>query len=413
MLRVHASSAKGNGPGASERQLRSLHVSDQTDSGGAEAVFRDTVDAAGKLGHVVRTVVSDGNRTALSYLMSARWYSSIRRTLKEFDPDIVHVQNYYRFLSPSILLALALHRRTHPTMRVVFTAHDYHLVCPNSGFQHFPRGVRTTLNIDNPRVPVWASYDQRSRARAFLKSLQHLMAYRILRLDRTFDLIIAPSEFLKNIFEKCGVEAPIALVRNPVEFPAIRNVASSKSGDLVYMGRVAPEKGLREFILALEGEGKRVSIDVYGAGVDWKALDILATGLNHVSLVMRGPVARADVPGVLSKYRALIYPSIWPENAPIVVVEAIVNGLPVVVPTDSGALEMGNLGEFVSSFTIGSRHEISEAVRRALDVSARNHLVNPQDFARDSYVSALRDIYKHLLHGPSKATRRSRKGSPS
>jgi glycosyltransferase involved in cell wall biosynthesis len=369
-------------------------------------VFRDTVIAARSLGHDVETLVSDGRRTALSYLLSLRWFIAMSKTLKEFEPDIVHVQNYYRFLSPSVLLALRLYRRKHPLLRVVFTAHDYHLVCPNSGFQHFPRGVRTTLDTSNPRVPTWASYDQRSRTRAFLKSFQHLVAYRLLKLDRTFDLIIAPSDFLKQIFERCGVRTPIVLIRNPVAFPLGPPIGGSKHGDLVYMGRVAPEKGLREFMLALEAEAQEVTVDIYGDGDDWHSLNALSLKLHHVALTMHKPVPRDQVPATLAKYTALIYPSIWPENAPIVVIEAIVNGLPVVVPKNSGALEMGNQGELVTSFTAGSYREVTAAVLGALEAPSVNRLLHPREFSSSSYAAALRSVYGRLLHGPHRAVPR-------
>jgi glycosyltransferase involved in cell wall biosynthesis len=117
-------------------------------------------------------------------------------------------------------------------------------------------------------------------------------------------------------------------------------------------------------------------------------------------------VPRDQVPATLAKYTALIYPSIWPENAPIVVIEAIVNGLPVVVPKNSGALEMGNQGELVTSFTAGSYREVTAAVLGALEAPSVNRLLHPREFSSSSYAAALRSVYGRLLHGPYRAVPR-------
>src|SRR5699024_3310307 len=267
-------------------------------------------------------------------------------------PDLVHLHNYHRFLSPSVLLAIRDHRRAHPGPAVVHTAHDYHLACPNSGFQHYPRGRRTTFSLERPRVPVLARLDHRAWPPSLLRAGQHGRAYRVLDLRREIDLVLSPSELLGLVIEQCGVPAPVTVLRNPVHVtPASDGAAAGDLADrIVYLGRVAPEKGLLEFLDAVEDAGIALRMDVYGTGPSVPALTRRARTLRQGDIRLLPRVPRRRVGPTLARYGAMVYPSVWPENAPIAVVEAITAGVPVVVPYGGGVEEVARLSEHWAGF---------------------------------------------------------------
>lgn len=372
--------------------MRSLHISDLTDSGGAEVVFNDTVAAARELGHQVETLVTDGKRSPFSYVFSVKWYLAVRRKLRSFRPDVAHLHNYHRFLSPSVLLALRGYARRNPGFRVVFTAHDYHLVCPNSGNQIFD-GDRAIDLGTRARLPRIARYDDRSNLHGILKIIQHVVAYRILRLHHAIDLIVAPSQILAEVFSSRGLSTPIDVVRNPVRsFVEIDSEPNKHA--LVYLGRVAPEKGLREFIETVEASSTSMTLAVYGAGVSVPDLRGLAEECRHITVEVNEPIPRLMVPSTLAAYAAFIYPSRWIENAPIAVIEAIIAGLPVVAPAGTGAEEMATLGTVHFSYRRDDPAELLSAVKNALDCTTRNRLRNPDDFSFENYVKRLGDAYQ-------------------
>ncbi|WP_437582559.1 glycosyltransferase [Paramicrobacterium sp. CJ85] len=372
--------------------MKSLHVSDLLDSGGAEAVFRDTVRAARSLGHDTKVVVSDGRRTPLSYLWSIRWFMKMRHVLRDFEPDVIHVQNYYRFLSPSILLAIRGYVAHRPKTLVVFTAHDYHLVCPNSGLQHFPRGRRTDFSPIGRHMPLIAKFDERSIIHGTLKALQHVIAYRVLKLDDVFDTVISPSVTLSEVFRSYGLTRPIRIVRNPVDTFDVAG-RSSMSGNLVYLGRVAPEKGLYSFVELLERAAVRVTIDVFGTGSDLAKLENLSKKLVYVRVLTHDPVPRGDLPDILRGFQAIICPSAWIENAPIVVIEGISAGLPCIVPRRTGAAEMATHGTVTYEFSLGDRASTVAAVKRAISDRKTNQLRDRSLFSFDAYVRELESVY--------------------
>jgi len=380
----------GERPGRARR--RSLHVSDAEGGGGAEVVFRATMQAAIALGDETAQYVGGESRSPLSYVFSWRHYVGMRRKLREFRPDVVHLHNYYHFLSPSILLALRHYRRTRPDCRVIFTAHDYHLVCPNSGLRHVVDGVMQNYDAHDLRFSLRDRFDDRSALHSALKLIQHVVAYRILGLRDVLDTVISPSYFLRDVFQGGGVETPIEVVRNPVALPE-PDVDSGSGSGLVYLGRIVPEKGVIEFVRSLEQSGSRVSLDVFGSGEDSDKLMALRGELEYVNLTLHGAVDHGDVPATLRRYRALVHASRWYENAPVAIVEAAAQGLEVVVCAGGGGEEMSMLAKRQHIFEQDSVESIAAAVASAAASTGKNEIIDPSEFSAETYARRIDQIY--------------------
>jgi hypothetical protein len=77
-----------------------------------------------------------GRLTKLTYpfriIYSTEARKKIREELDAFCPDVCHINNFNYQLTPSILLEIVRWRKqTGHFCRIIFTAHDYQLVCPN------------------------------------------------------------------------------------------------------------------------------------------------------------------------------------------------------------------------------------------------------------------------------------------
>ncbi|WP_344818078.1 glycosyltransferase family 4 protein [Microbacterium soli] len=353
-------------------------------------MFDITQRAACQLGYSVAALTAEPRRNPLSYVYSLRNRRRAKRFLQETRPDVVHVQNYYHFHSPSILSAIRTYKRSHPEVRVVFTAHDYHLICPNSGFQHFTRTGAVHYDVDKPRIRLWHNFDARSRAYSLLKLLQHMVAYRLLKLQNVFDVIISPSELVARAFRAAGITADIKVIRNPVDVPGPSPVAGS---GLVFLNRLKPEKGLIPFITALEKEHVECTIDVYGDGPEKDSLINLANSCTSVRVTVHGHIPHAEVPYALARHQALVYPSTWIENAPMAVIEAASLGLSLVVPHWGGVLEMAELAEYQHAFDPASSRSIAQSVAAALNDPHPNRLRDPRPFELQTYVNAIQRTY--------------------
>ena len=64
------------------------------------------------------------------YSMEAR--KKIRVVLEDMKPDVVHINNFNFQLTPSILYEIrAYEKKVKRKIKIVYTAHDSQLVCPN------------------------------------------------------------------------------------------------------------------------------------------------------------------------------------------------------------------------------------------------------------------------------------------
>ena len=137
-------------------------------------------------------------------IYSAEAAKKIRRVLDDFEPDAVHLNNFNFQLTPSILYAVRRYRReTGRNTRIVFTAHDSQLVCPNHLMQRYITGERCTECIGGS---PWncAKYKciHGSFARSLLGSVEAWI-YRRLKTYRLIDVAICPSKFLQDKLDAC------------------------------------------------------------------------------------------------------------------------------------------------------------------------------------------------------------------
>jgi len=69
---------------------------------------------------------------AIKTIYSHEARRKIRQVLDDFQPDVCHLNNFNYQLTPSIIVEICKWRKqTGRKCRIVFTAHDYQLVCPN------------------------------------------------------------------------------------------------------------------------------------------------------------------------------------------------------------------------------------------------------------------------------------------
>ena len=65
-------------------------------------------------------------------IYSAEARRKISIVLEDFKPDVIHINNFNYQLTPSILYAAVNYRKkADKKVKIIFTAHDYQLICPN------------------------------------------------------------------------------------------------------------------------------------------------------------------------------------------------------------------------------------------------------------------------------------------
>jgi len=389
---------------------RVLVVSDYKIEGGAEKVANQTCQL---LASDADTELYYGNETAckpesaFEYVYSRKQSKRLLDKLNAFKPHVVNVHNYYHYLTPSILSALKRYKKQSPSPKpkIVFTAHDYHLVCPQSAFCHYKNGrlINFDKDVSISRM-LTMRLDNRGMVYSALRKLQWIFNYKILRNRNVFDLILTPSQFLYDVFaQQLGAER-LRLVRYPFETEmterAVNQLIEGRPLKLVFLGRVDPEKGVHELLDAMHGfNGNEVELTYIGDG---KELANIQRKIEEEELggqvKVVGRVAPGEVQSMLPKFDAMILPSLWYENAPLVIIENALAGLRLIVSKWGGLRELGELCGDAHFFDPNSAESIQSAIQECRQAMleevprTRNYSALVEEFSMENFRGKLVEI---------------------
>lgn len=348
-------------------------------------------------------------RLALRILWNFEAEKKMEKLLGFFQPDIVHFHDICRELSPSVIRPVT--KRGIPS---VMTLHDYSLLSPSRTLFSKGKGAWTSP-VPSILETIRDPFVQSSRVKSLLALLEY-QTHRITHAYGSISMFIAPSRFLKNTFEQSGFFGRIASMSNPLldardrrERARLERNTPQQSAPFVFVGRLSEEKGIG---ILLEAFAKYVgysSLLVVGDGPDAENL-LKRAGelrlLKEKKVVFVGRKDSEERDRILLASKALVVPSLWYENQPYVVMEALSLGVPVVV-SDVGALpDMIDQGENGFSY----RSEDAESLARLLEAIDRktpsewirmkeSALRRAQSYDGETFFLQLLDIYKDARKG--------------
>ena len=337
-----------------------LLINDYLEGGGAEAVFRDQFDILRKDYDVDRFYAyasfSDRKHAPFAYIYSTYWKRKLTAFLHKsprFDRIIVH--NYGGALSPSILDALAQYKKK-TAAKIIYYAHDFHLICPNRGYFYVRNGK--TVNFQQPPAIIgfiFKRLDYRGCVHSLLKKIQWIWAYPVGKKQTVFDLVLAPSDFLTGQIRQVYSSLIVQRMYNFCNALAVETEKMhTKKRDtlrLVYFGRIAKEKGLSEFITALKSSPVNYTFTIIGEGEEEPRIQSLlsADSLKNKVFFKARMDASSLFPELLN-YDVFVLASLWYENAPLSIVEAASLGLGLFLANHGGTLEIGRICRAIHFF---------------------------------------------------------------
>jgi len=361
---------------------RILHINDYPAGslGGTEVLLARTVDLLREEGYEVETFTAvdldDRRLTARRYVNNPVSRRELARRLESFWPDIVHLHNFYHLLSPGILSALADYKRRF-AVRVVMTAHDYHLVCPNSGGTWFTVHSQRRQPVDPRRLRRWPyllfrKWDHRGLHYSLLKLIQHIWHYRLGDRRNVIDVVISPSRFLQALFGQLGQNAIHLPPPAPPPYP--RRQRPPDPLRLVFVGRVEPEKGLREFLELLPASFEGV-FTIVGDGADMvRCRETLGRRGLEKRVTFLGRRPHNEVFDLIAQAHVLVLPSLVLESYAITVVEALAVGTNVLVSDRGAAIEIVQASGVGYLFRPGNADSLARQLERIVQCHREGNL---------------------------------------
>lgn len=267
--------------------------------------------------------ILDGRRgsAAVRGLYDATTARALRRWLSDHDErgTVYHLHNWHKVLSPSIFAPLR-----QVASRLVLSAHDYFLACPNGGYFNYPRHRECELPPGGARCLV-TSCDRRHYGHKLWRVARHAVSRRLLHLGPSGALVLAVHESLAAHLALGGISSEnIRVLRNPVLPWRPERVAAERNRDVFFVGRVDADKGVDRLARAARRAG--VPLRIIGDGS--LAAEIAR---DHPEVERLGWQNRDRVAALTATARMLVVPTTCRETFGLAPLEALTSGIPVIV----------------------------------------------------------------------------------
>jgi glycosyltransferase involved in cell wall biosynthesis len=262
--------------------------------------------------------------------------------LKFVRPDVVHIHHVLNFG----LEALHVLRNVLPEAKIILSIHDFYLICANNGqlYKHDKKQRCPGPTIDQC-------------LKCFPNRNVNDFAMRALDIRNALSLcdnLVSPSHFLKaKLARYLGVPMEISVVENGYlgSDPAIADLPVPRaSGGPVfgYFGNISAVKGLADLLdaadLLIENGKAEFSIHVHGAQLFEDKVLADRMEAAKVTLGRRitffGGYQSDELVSLLARVDCMVFPSVWWENAPLVIYEALHAGRQVIAYPHGGAPEI-------------------------------------------------------------------------
>ena len=293
----------------------------------------------------------------LQTIYSADARRKLRLVLADFQPDVCHLNNFNYQLTPSIILEIVKWRReTGRACRIVFTAHDFQLVCPN----HMLNNPVTHENCEKCLGGhflhcVKGRCIHGSAAKSAIGAAEALL-WNAVKVYRHMDVMICCSRFLKAKLDTNPLFAGKTLaMHNFVDRPA--EASAQKQDYVLYFGRYSGEKGV-ELLLEAAKALPEVPFVFAGRG----PLEGEIARVPNIRSV--GFQSGEALEKLIREARFSVCPSRWYENCPFSVMESITHGTPVLGADIGGIPELIVPGVTGELFTPGDAADLTEKLRR-------------------------------------------------
>lgn len=359
---------------------RVLLINDSNEGGGAESIFRNHVIFLTQSGNYevytaycghnaftefvkyhLRLFDSKNSITkVIDYLFNFRNFALLLKFLLKIKPEIIHLHNFYAKISPSLLAAIFIYKLflkgSQKSIKVLQTVHDYSLICPNSSCYDYNKNRLCKECVS--KSLKFAIIKNRCYHGSFVYSLQKFLrtfiSINVFRHKNIVDRFICPSNFIKELLREEGIPPEkLVVIPNPIDLNIVKFSEHNyrKQNIVSYVGRLSYEKGIN-FLLDI---WKRLSLKhknwylyIIGDGPMREALELRSKSVDNV--VFTGWLNSKEVYDILSRSKIFVLPSIWFENLPTVVLEAILSQNVVLVRNIGGmeelALEYENIVAF-------------------------------------------------------------------
>ena len=295
-----------------------------------EQQFASRVDFGGSMGNkwkaMQRTLGTDDVR------------NRFEAVLDDFQPDVVHMHNIHSYLSP--VVGELAHRRG---IRVVWTLHDYKLLCPRYDCLLASKPCEKCFN--GAKRNVLTHRCMKGSLPASMVAWLEAVKWNRGRLEKNTDRFICPSQFMADKMKSGGFDPDKLTVLNnfldPVKLRQYQALDPNAAREDYYcfVGRLSAEKGIEDLLEV--ASRLPYPLKVAGTGTLEPAMRLKYAHCKNIEFL--GMLDATQVAQLLAGARLSVTPSQCYENNPLSAVESLCAGTPV------AGSDIGGIPELIDS----------------------------------------------------------------
>lgn len=372
-------------------------------SGGEDISFRLEVEMLRRHQCQVVTLVENNlrvdqlgrARTALRSIWSPETFGRVRSMLRNDQFDVVHVQNFFPLISPSVYYAARSEG-----VPVVQSLRNYRLVCAAGTFHRQGRVCEDCSGRAWPWPAIQHACYQQSCVGSAVVGAMQAVNQGLGTWFHIVDAYIAVSEFMRDKYVACGFPPDKIFVKSNFLDPDPG--AGTGDGNFgLFAGRLTPEKGVKTLLRAWEMSGQPIPLKVAGTG---PLMSLFTNGARLPSVEYLGWQPSEEVLRLMGSARFVVIPTEWYEGHPRTAVEAFARGLPVIASRIGAMAEMVEDGQTGLLFAHGDAEDLARKIRWALDhrermseMGERARAVYQQRYTAGTNYRQLSEIYRHVM----------------
>jgi glycosyltransferase involved in cell wall biosynthesis len=312
--------------------------------------------------------------------------------LDELRPDVVH------FFHLHGLTAAAVHAATARGIPLAVTCTDFWVECPTAQLllpgdtlcegpdddrancarhlivNRFPASVHARFTDAVASAVAWTSRASRAPRLARAWTALRARSPRLLDAMNSVGVVLAPTVHMRSRLLDFGIAAEkILLVPYGIPPPDASRVRTGERADadgrlrIAFAGSLAPNKGAHLLLEAMRTlPDLPAEVALWGRRADAgyaQRLDRLAQGDPRIRFA--GTFAAGEFASILAWADVLVIPSLWYENAPLVLLEALAHRCPVMVADVPGLTEPMRIGLDGWTFRRGEARDLAAQLTRA------------------------------------------------
>lgn len=336
---------------------------------------------------------------AKDIIYSKKNQKKMKEALEDFKPDIVHLNNFQRQLSASILKPIK--KRKIP---IVYTAHDIQAICPNKTMLDSENNICEECLNGRYKNCFKKTCIKNSKLKSLLGAIENKY-YRIKKIyQKQIDYIITPSEFYRKKLIEDGIKPKkIETIHNFVKINEY-NIRKENGDYALYFGRISKEKGIYDLIEAAQ-KINNLNLYLAGDGPDFNDIKrIIQNNKMSDRIKMLGFLNSNQIKETIGKCKFVVLPSIWRDNCPYSIIETMAIGKAIIGTNIGGIPELIQDGKtgFLTKFKdnndlVQKMKKLYSEEKLSLKMGEEAKKVAGTLYTEENYYNRIIKIYERLV----------------